>query len=423
MVGEKKCDEEVSLGYQSFVVVAAMLAIACWPQNDTEAAGGAGSTGTENSPAESTRWGATAEQGAVDPMNAASGAAPKMQSLTGKGLPPGVMRFERAVIVDAGGFEQPLAASTLFIPHGWVTQGGVRWGSEFICTNGYNIDWSAASPDGLTTIAIFPQEKWELNNYGAGPSTPGCASAPYTTTKDYLQSVAQRRRPDARILDYRRRPDIEQPLANFNTETPMPLGTSRTWVEAGEILFAYNERGRDMRGSVAAAVVFSLMQTDAGMGVMSALTAMALPAYGVTAPDGQLNLGFFEAIRRTIQTNPLWEQRIAGHNTAINRVALEESGKRADSIARSNAEISRIREDAWNSYQKSADRRAREFGELMRGIETYRDTDAPGGTVELSHNYGHAWRLNDGSYVLTNAADFEPWRDLGLEGRKLETSE
>ena len=71
-----------------------------------------------------------------------------------------------------------------------------------------------------------------------------------------------------RILDYRKRLDLEQQLAKFNASTPMPLGQSRTWVDAGEILFAYNDRGRDMRGAVAASVVFSLMQSNAGMGVM-----------------------------------------------------------------------------------------------------------------------------------------------------------
>jgi hypothetical protein len=364
--------------------------------------------------------GATEDRSVQGHIIADMGAPPQVQTRSGKGPPPGVVRFDRAVIIDASGFEQPLAASTLFIPHGWVTQGGVLWGNEFMCTNGYNVNWSATSPDGLTTISVLPQEKWETNNYGAGPSTPGCASAPYTDTKAYLSSVVQRWRPGARLLDYRKRLDLEQQLAKFNASTPMPLGQSRTWVDAGEILFAYNDRGRDMRGAVAASVVFSLMQSNAGMGVMNALTAMAFPAYGVTAPNGQLHLGFFEAIRRTIQPNPQWERRISGHNAAIGKVTIEESRKRADMIARSNQEISRIREEAWNSYQESSDRRAREFGELMRGVETYNDPHAPGGTVELSHNYGNAWRLNDGSYVLTNDVNFEPWRDLGLEGRKLE---
>ena len=406
------------------VAVAATLAIACSQRDDTEAVRGAAPNGPESLLTGSPLPGATEGYGELGQMMATAGAPSQIQSGNRKGLPPGVVRFDRAVIVDASGFEQPLAASTLFIPHGWVTQGGVLWGTEYLCTNGYNIDWSATSPDGLTTISVLPQEKWETNNYGAGPSTPGCKSTPYTDTKAYLLSVVQRWRSGARILDYRRRSDFEQQLAKLNTSTPMPLGESRTWVDAGEILFAYNDRGRDMRGLVAAAVVFSSMQTNAGgMGAMNVLTAMAFPAYGVTAPNGQLNLGFFEAIHRTIQPNPQWERRISGHNTAIGRVTLEESRKRAAMIARSNEEISRIREEAWNSYQESSDRRVREFGELIRGVKTYKDRDVPGGTVELSHNSGNAWRLNDGSYVLTNDSNFEPWRDLGLEGRKLETGQ
>lgn len=98
-----------------------------------------------------------------------------------------------------------------------------------------------------------------------------------------------------------------------------------------------------------------------------ALTAYTFPAYAVAAPDGELNLAFVEAIRRSVKVNPQWERRIAGHNTAIGRVALEESRKRANIIAQSNADIARIRSEARDVYQESADRRAREFGELIRG--------------------------------------------------------
>ena len=65
------------------------------------------------------------------------------------GLPPGAIRFEKAMIVDATGFESPMAATTLFLPAGWRTQGGVFWGQEFMCTNGYNFNWIASAPDGL----------------------------------------------------------------------------------------------------------------------------------------------------------------------------------------------------------------------------------------------------------------------------------
>lgn len=334
-----------------------------------------------------------------------------------------IMRFQRAVIVDPTGFEAPLAAATLFLPADWHAQGGVFWAREFLCTNGYNFNWTASSPDGAMSVGILPQVKWESNNYGARPSTPGCQSAPFTDVRAYLQAVARQWKPGARILDFRRRTDIEREFATYNQRTPMPLGEIRNWAEAGEMLLAFDERGTDMRGTVAAAVLFSLTVTDAGTGRMQALTGFALPGFAAAAPNGRLDFALFEAIRSSIKASPVWEARIANHNLQIGRVALEESRKRAALIAQSNAEIARIREEAWSAYQQSADRRAREFGKVLRGVETYADRDAPGGTVDLSHRYSNAWRINDGTYVLTNDASFEPWRDLGVEGRRLEVAQ
>lgn len=341
-----------------------------------------------------------------------------------RALPTGAIHVERAEILDPTGFEAPMVASTLFLPSGWRSQGGVYWANEHMCTNGYNFSWTATSPDGNSTINVLPQERWETNNVNGQPSTPGCRSAPYTTTRQYLESVIQRWRPGARVLDYRVREDLQREFSQLNRATPMPMGEARSWVDAGEILFGFAQGGAEMRGSVAAVVAFSVSRTNAGPGmpVMEFSSGFAFPAYGVTAPNGQLNLQYFEAIRRSMKTNPQWEARLNGHNAAIARVALEESRKRAQMVAQTNEEIARIRNEAWAAQQESADRRAREFGELMRGVETYNDANAPGGQVALSNLYDHAWRLNDGSYVLSNDVNFEPFRDLGLEGERLEAT-
>ncbi len=341
-----------------------------------------------------------------------------------RGLPAGVIHIDRAYILDAAGFETPMAASTLFLPRGWQTQGGVVWGNQFMCTNGYNFNWTATSPDGTTTINVLPQERWETNSMSGAASTPGCQAAPYRNTQQYLQSVVQRWKPGARVLDYRVRQDLQNEYAHLNQTTPSAMGETRAWVDAGEILFAFDDRGADMRGSIAAVVLFSAsrMSGGAALPAMEFFSGFAMPAYGVTAPNGRLNLGFFEAIRRSVQTNPQWQARLNNHNAAIARVNIEENRKRAAIVAETNAEIARIRDEAWSAAQESSDRRVREFGELMRGVETYDDTNAPGGQVELSNLYDHAWRLDDGSYVLTNNINFEPGRDLGVAGNRLEAT-
>ncbi|MCA9271120.1 MAG: hypothetical protein KDA41_21710 [Planctomycetales bacterium] len=361
-------------------------------------------------------YAAPAESPSVQPVSFNQGAQ--------AAAPRNVMRFERGVIVDPTGFAQPMAVSSLFIPYGWRTQGGVFWGQQFLCTNGYNYEWSATAPDGSAGVMVLPQAKWENNDYGAPPSTPGCQSAPYTSARAWIEALAGQTFPGGRVIDYRERPDVIQQLGATPQRQQMPMGESRSWTEAGEALVAFTLNGRDMRGSVAAAVQFNLMITDStpygGQGRMNVMSAFAHPAWAAYAPNGQFNFGYFEAIRRSIRPNQKWSAAITGHNVAIAKVAIDESRKRAAMIAQSNEEIARIRQSVWDNQQESADRRAREFGELIRGVETYVDADAPGGTRELSANYNHAWRLNDGTYVLTDDANFDPWRDLRVEGRQLE---
>jgi hypothetical protein len=338
-----------------------------------------------------------------------------------------VLRLQPGVIVDATGFRQPMAAASIFIPYGWKTEGGVYWARDFMCTNGYNFIWSAAAPDGSMSIGIAPQTAWEMNSAGTGATRPGCQLMQIQSARQYLEYYVTRSIPGARILDFRDRPDLVQQVGIQAARTPMPAGEMRRWGEGGEILFSFSQNGRDMRGSMAAFVQFDLMVSDYSQQVGNIpgarnefLFAFAHPGWVATAPNGQFNFAFFEALRKSIRPNMDWARAIAGHNAAIGQVALEESRKRSRIITETNDYISKLRQDTWNAQQESADRRAREFGEVIRGVETYKDEWGPGGQRELSGYYDHAWRLNDGTYVMTDDPNFDPWRDLQLEGKKLE---
>ena len=332
------------------------------------------------------------------------------------------MRFDRGVIVDSSGFEQPMGAATMFIPYGWKTQGGIQWGQQFMCTNGFATNWVATSPDGSRSLGFLPNVKWESNNYGGQP-TPGCSIASITSTRQYVESIAKEWKQGARIIDYRDRPDIVQEIGQAPTQQPTPAGDMQIWWEAGEALVAFTENGRDMRGSITAAVGWTRTRSNYGMGDMINLIGMSSPAYAVTAPNGQLNLGFYEALRKTFTMNPVWEKQIAQHVQKMNKIAIDGAIQRSKIQRDTNEYISNLRQETWEAQQKSSDTRAREFGEMLRGVETYNDADAPGGTVELSHMYNDAWKLNDGSYVLSNDPNFDPWRDLNIDGQKLEVTQ
>jgi len=323
--------------------------------------------------------------------------------------------------MDMNGFEQPLPALFALVPVGWRTQGGVSWGQQFMCTNGYNFNWVAQSPDGLQTVAILPQYKWEANNYGAAPSSPGCQSAPINSIQQYLNAVVNQMRPGARIVDFRPRPDLAAKFSNLQNATPTAMGDMRTWIEAGEVLVEYQENGRAMRGVVAATAALSLMRTrgvSPGQ-TMEAFTGFAFPGFVASGPAEQFSSQLAETIRQSFLANPAWQANISRHNGAIARVAAQEVAKQAKAISEYNDYVSLLRQQVSQTQAASDERRQRQFGEVIRGTQNYDDANAPGGRVELSNLYDHAWRLNDGSYVLSNDSSFEPYRDLGVEGQKL----
>jgi hypothetical protein len=338
------------------------------------------------------------------------------------GLPAGALHAQRVAVMDMNGFEQPLPALFALVPVGWRMQGGVTWGQQFMCTNGYNFNWVAQSPDGLQTVAILPQYKWEANNYGAAPSSPGCQSASINSIQQYLNAVVNQMRPGARIVDFRPRPDLAVQFSNLQHVTPTAMGDMRTWIEAGEVLVEYQENGRAMRGVVAATAALSLMRTrgvSAGQ-VMEAFTGFAFPGFIASGPAEQFSPQLAETIRQSFLANPAWQANISRHNGAIARVAAQEVAKQAKAIAEYNDYVSLLRQQVSATRAASDERRQRQIGEVIRGTQHFDDASAPGGRAELSNLYDHAWRLNDGSYVLSNDSSFEPYRDLGIEGQKLE---
>lgn len=345
--------------------------------------------------------------------------APQQQQ-PAQGLPPGAVRLQRVQIMDPSGFEKPMVAATVFVPVGWQAQGGVVWNVQGRgCGNGYTFNWSAKSLDGSTGASIFPGTSWAYDNIGTPPQ-PGCPTIRATNVHDYLQWLVQTYHPEARVLDYRPRPDLLKGYEQLNQVTPTALGQYKTWVEAGEILFGYNNNGRDMRESAAAVVIFTDSHMQSAGANMESFSASALPGYGFFAPDGQLNFKLSETIRSSIQLANDWQARINNVNSQNASVAARETAKRSQIISQTGDDIREMSMQSWENNNRVEDHVSRENSETIRGVETYTDPQSTTGTVELSSQYNDAYRLNDGSYVLTDDPSFNPYLATGQDGSKLE---
>jgi hypothetical protein len=341
------------------------------------------------------------------------------------------LRVQRQEILDRNGFEKPLVAYTLFVPSGWRGEGGVEYPMNDPCGLVNRLRWRATAPDGIGTLEITPEEKWSAANF----PVPGnqCPMSQASGAKQYLEWWVQRNRRGARVMDFRPRPDMLKGMESLNTTNPQ-IGL-RSWVDAGEILIAYDLNGKQVREAISVTAFFThtRMPSLGNNPPMELLQASTGPGFAMRMPDGALNFKMIEALRQSIRAAPEWNARMRQANDRRHQATMNanrqmaadnmrEIQKRGEIMANTRAEIIAMQMGTWQSRNESMDRQQRETIESIRGVETYNDPKY-GGTIQLSNQYQHAWQLRDGSYVLTDDVNFDPNRAFGVQGQLLQRTQ
>lgn len=347
-------------------------------------------------------------------------------------LPANTLRVQRVQIMDQQGFERPMVAATALIPLGWRTDGGVVWNVGGCVAHTTN--WTASSPDGNHGIALFPSEVWTWSNYPSGGGA--CPSAQITSIKQYLENLITRARPGARVIDFRNREDLAKPFQHFNSVVPMANGEFRTWVEAGEILIGYtNQNGVDIRETASAIAMFTLIRTSTINGtVMETFSGQSINGFAAHAPRGQLDFRIDKMLRNAIQPSPDWSARISNSDAAIAKDttdtyarigAINAAGaaKRAAMDAQTSRYVSDTMKASREFRTSMNDDLQRKESDALAGVQTYADPSSSAGEVKLTYDYKNAWRLNDGTYVLTDDLMFDPYKYTGQYGSQLKVKQ
>lgn len=349
--------------------------------------------------------------------------------LAADGPPSPAIRVQPAEILDRSGFEKPLVAATVMMPVGWKAEGGVSWqqNTSGCGRNTPHFAWRATSPDGRSAIEILPEETWSGNNFQM-PGTPAqaCPNVWLESARQYLEAWVQEYRSGARTLEYRDRPDFVKQVNDQIARKPqMPIaGTDlRQWAEGGQVLIGYERAGVAMKEIIGIPVLFNSMRMQGVYPgeVQATLTTTTMPGFAMRAPAAEFDERRAEMLRKSGRGAPEWQARIARHNAKIGQIQAKGARDRARIIAETGDEIREMQSESWKRQNESRDRMQREASESIRGTETYNDPTT-GGTVELDSSYEHAWQLNDGSYILTDDASFEPFSATGQQGRRLEVT-
>lgn len=343
--------------------------------------------------------------------------------------PHTVLHVQEVQFIDREGFEKPLLARTMMLPAGWRHQAAVKW-TQARCGAPFYLEMQAQSADGASSITLFRGEVWSMTNVALDD---GCRHANFNTTEQYLRDWVQRNRPGSRWLDYRPRPE--------RSRAPQQMGNPglvlRQWTETGQALIGYVANGRPVRESLAVSVDFVNTQTSMGGMTAQSLHGEAKGLLTWRAPEGQLDFEKFDAIWNTMVPGYEWSVRIRQGlnqmardnqrtNAAISRIQGEIGLETIQHMAKRGEDARLTREQiyaAWNAgvatRDSADDRMHRERIRAIREVEHYSDPSRPTGVAELPNHYRHAWSLRDGSYALTDDPNFNPNRDLGVEGRLL----
>lgn len=347
-----------------------------------------------------------------------------------QGLPADVLRLRQARIMDPGFFGRDMVALTLMVPADWQDRGAVTWADTMCQIRMQQIQWEAASPDGRERIQIMPAEGWTASRDNMGHSQPdqsGCPDWTFSSLQEFLQAWIAHHRPNARVLDFEIDPEASQAMLASLPQIPSMSGMQyRNRAEAGRLLLAYQENGQEFREMVTTGVVFmhfDMTMPSYGAGPdyqMQSLTGSTLPVFTARAPAGELDFDRFEAFTSTLSINPAYAEEVGRFFAGLNRTRMQGEQDRHQIRMDTINYIGQLNRDSYNSRMDSMDRSSHQFSQTIREVQTWVDPVSRE-PVELPMHYRNAWRMDDGTYLMTNSDGFDPWRDLQIRGDRMQS--
>lgn len=342
--------------------------------------------------------------------------------------------WHRVRFMDENGFGQPAEAYSLLLPKDWTTKGGVRWVINANCpSDAVQNRATATSPDNEFRLEIFPQSNWQwfddpmmMRNAMANAQSGfgGCPIARPFDAAGYLQQVfvptefrgvaMTSHRPNEQMSALMKEKARQNNAAYQSAQVNLD---SRPSAEIGRLQWPDGRIG---------IVLCAVEQTVAMMpnllngGNFASYQCRATVKIMLSGPAGseQQCERLLGTITSSSRINPEWQAAVQQVYSNIAKVEQRETAKRAAIWRQSQQEIGEIHRRSWEDSQASRDRIAESWGQVMRGVETWREPG--GGQIELSAGYRDAWSKPDGTYILSNDPLFDPSVVFQENWKKLE---
>lgn len=354
-----------------------------------------------------------------------------------------VFRMKVVRVMDGQGWGQPVEVAHLLVPSDWKVEGGVTWAQNMSrCPqNIIQLRWRAMSPDGLTGVELFPSYAWAWSDdqmlqhsiQQAAMNNQGCDLAPLMTPPDFLaRMVVPRVRQGARVLGaepLRGVAQLEQQKLDATYGQTIAAGYLRgVRAEAGRVRLEHVVGGKPVEewmaatiATIAAPMASSAALMQGGMSMTAtSYTLNGYNVYGVWAPRGQLdaNAKLFATIVASVRPSPQYQAAIGAWLANVANIQRQGAMDRHRIWREAQESISNSINQTYAQNQAVQDRMAEQFGQTIRGVETYVDPRT-NERVELVGGYSSAWVNARGEYLLSDTPGFNPaqafqedWREL-----------
>ncbi len=344
----------------------------------------------------------------------------------------GAMRMRIVKIMDAQGWGQPVEVARLLVPSDWRVEGGVQWTQNMTrCPqNIIQARWRATSPDGLTGFEILPQYSWAWSDDPLQQQTMqqsaanglACDAIPLMNPADFLgRMVVPRVRQQSRVVATEPLPalsQVEQQKMAAGYAPMIQQGLLRgVRAEAGRVRVQHAIGGQPVEEWMSATIATVAAPTANSAALMNggvAMTAsnfsvMAYRVIGTWAPRGQLEQQskLFATMLASLRGNPQYEAAVGRWLISMGRIQQQGAIDRHRIWREAQEYISNSIQQTYRENQVVQDRMAEQFGQTIRGVETYIDPRS-NERVELVGGYTAAWSNGKGEYILSESPNFNP---------------
>lgn len=358
------------------------------------------------------------------------------------------MRMRLVKIMDAQGWGSPVEVARLLVPSDWQVEGGVNWvqGMTRCPQNIVQARWRARSKDGLTGFEILPQYSWVWSDdqfsaqsmQSSAQNNLGCDANPLVNPSDFLsRMVLPRVRQGSRVVAAEPLQALAQAEQQKIAPTYAPLvqqGYLRGFrVEAGRVRAQYQLNGQPVEEWMSATIQTIAAPSASTAGLMNGNAAMtqnnfqvmAYNVVGTWAPAGQLDqrAKLFATMLASMRGNPQYTAAVGAWLRNMANIQREGAKDRQRIWREAQDYISNSIQQTYRENQVVQDRMAEQFGQTIRGVETYIDPRS-NEKVELVGGYTTAWSNGKGEYILSDSPNFNPatelqedWREMGRPKR------